>query len=74
MGLRKEWKISVKTLNKKTENIKNQSQIKNSITDIKNTLVGIDSRVEEAEEWISNLEDRVMEIKKLNRKEKNNKK
>ena len=35
--------------------------MKNSITETKNTQAGINSRLEEAKEWISNLEDRVME-------------
>ena len=35
--------------------------MKNSVVEIKNTLNGINSRLEEAEEQISNLEDRVME-------------
>ena len=35
--------------------------MKNSITEIKNTLEGVNSRLEEAKEWISNLEDRVTE-------------
>ena len=32
----------------------------NAITEIKNTLEGINSRVTEAEEWISELEDRMV--------------
>jgi len=35
--------------------------MKNSTTEIKNTLEGINSRLEDAEERIGNLEDRVME-------------
>ena len=35
--------------------------MKNSITEIKNTLKGINSRLEEAEEQISDLKDRVRE-------------
>ena len=35
--------------------------MKNSITEIKNIPEGINSRLEEAEEQISNPEDRVME-------------
>ena len=35
---------------------------KNTITEMKNTLEGINSRINEAEEWISELEDRVVEI------------
>ena len=36
--------------------------MKNKITEVKNTLEGIDSRITEAEEWISDLEDRMVEI------------
>ena len=41
---------------------KNQSELKNTITNMKNTLEGTNSRLEDAEEWISYLEDRVVEI------------
>ena len=34
----------------------------NTITEIKNTLEGTNSRITEAEEWISELEDRMVEI------------
>ena len=34
----------------------------NTITEVKNTLEGINSRINEAEEQISKLEDRVVEI------------
>ena len=34
----------------------------NTITEMKNTLEGIDSRITEAEEWISDLKDRMVEI------------
>ena len=33
----------------------------NTITKMKNTLEGINSRVTEAEEWISDLENRMVE-------------
>ena len=36
--------------------------MKNAITEIRNTLEGTNSRVTEAEEWISELEDIVVEI------------
>ena len=36
--------------------------MKNTIMEIKNTLEGINSRVTEAEEWISDLEDKIVEI------------
>ena len=48
--------------NKEIENIKkNQSELRNTITEIKNTPGGINSWLEDAKEHISNLEDRVME-------------
>ena len=34
----------------------------NTITEMKNTLEGINSRITEAEEWISDLEDRIVEF------------
>jgi len=34
--------------------------VKNIINEIKNTLDGMNSRLEEAEEWISDLEDRLV--------------
>ena len=34
----------------------------NTINNIKNTLEGINSRITEAEEWISDLEDKIVEI------------
>ena len=34
----------------------------NTITELKNTLEGINSRITETEEWISDLEDRMVEI------------
>ena len=47
--------------------------MKNTITEMKNALHGINSRLENAEEWISNLEEREVEITKLNSKEKRKK-
>ena len=34
----------------------------NTINEIKNTLKGINSRISEAEEWISDLKDKIVEI------------
>ena len=34
----------------------------NTINKIKNCLEGIDSRITEAEEWISDLKDKIVEI------------
>ena len=36
--------------------------MKNAITEMKNTLEGINSRLNDSEKWISELEDRVVEI------------
>ena len=36
--------------------------MKNKINEIKNTLEGINSRITEAEEWTSDLEDKIVEI------------
>ena len=36
-----------------------QTVMNNTITEIKNTLEGINSRITEAEEWVSELEDRM---------------
>ena len=43
----------------------------NTINEIKNPLEGINSRIIEAEEWIRDLEDKIVEI---TTKEKNNEK
>ena len=48
---------------KQRENIKkNQAELKNTIPKMKNTLEGISSRFNDTEEWINQLEDRVVEI------------
>ena len=39
-----------------------QTELNNTITELKTTLEGINSRITEAEEWISDLEDRTVEI------------
>ena len=65
LGKRMEAKIEKmqEMLSKDLEEIKNkQTEMKNTITEMKTTLEGINSRVTEAEEWISDLEDRMVEI------------
>ena len=39
-----------------------QTEMNNTINEMKNTLEGINSRITEAEEWISDLEDRMVEF------------
>ena len=49
--------------NKHLEEFKNkQTEMNDTITEIKNTLEGINSRITEAEEQISDLEDRIVEF------------
>lgn len=48
----------------------NQPELKNIISDIKNTLEGINIRLEDEEEDISDLEYKVIITLKLNSKEK----
>ena len=45
----------------------------NTITEMKNTLEGINSRITEAEEWISDLEERMVEIAVSEQRKKNEK-
>ena len=51
------------SINKDVEELKNKhTETNNTITEIENTLEGISSRTSEAEEWISELEDKMVEI------------
>ena len=45
----------------------------NTTTEMKNTLEGINSRITEAEEWISDLEERMVEIAVSEQRKKNEK-
>ena len=49
------------SINKDLEELKN-TETNNIITEIKNTLKGINSGISEAEEWISELQDTMVEI------------
>ena len=49
--------------NKDLEELKNkQTEMNNTITEMKTTLEGINSRITEAVEWISDLEDSMVEF------------
>ena len=51
------------TFNKDLEELKSkQTMMNNTINEIKNSLEGINSRITEAGEWISDLEDKIVEI------------
>ena len=56
--------------NKDLEEIKSQSIVKNAITEVKSTLEGTNSRRTEAEERISEVENRMVEINEAERKKK----
>ena len=46
--------------NKDLEDLKNkQTEMNKTITEMKNTLEGINSRTNKAEKWVSDLEDRM---------------
>ena len=45
---------------------KNHTGLKNTITEIKNKLEGINSRLDNREEWTNKLEDRVVKTPKWN--------
>ena len=49
------------SINKDLEEL-NNTETNNKITEIKTTLEGINSRISKAEEWISELEDKMVEI------------
>ena len=50
-------------LNKELENIgMNQPEMKNKITEMTNTLDGISNLLEDTEEYINNLENRIVEV------------
>ena len=51
------------TFNKDLEEIKSkQTMMNNTISEIKSILEGFNSRITEAEEWISEQEDKIVEI------------
>ena len=49
------------SINKDLEELKNKhTETNNTIIEIKNTLEGINSRISEAQEWFSELEDKMV--------------
>ena len=54
--------------NKDLEEIKSQYVMNNAINEIKNTLEGTNSSIREAEDMISEVEDRMVEINESERK------
>ena len=56
--------------NKDLKEIKSQSIMNNAITEIKSTLEGTNSRITEAEDRISEVEGRMVEINETGKKKK----
>ena len=62
-NLENRMEIMQESINKDLEELRNKhTETKNTITEMKNTLEGINSRITEAEEWISVLEDKMVKI------------
>ena len=53
---------------------KDLEELKNKEGEMNNTLEGINSRITEEEEWINDLEDRMMEITAIEQYRKKNEK
>lgn len=73
-GLRRRMNAQSKleVFNTELENIKNnQAELNNTITEMKNTLEGINIKIHQAEELINELEDRVVEQNKEKRIKRN---
>ena len=63
------------TFNKDLEELKSkQTMMNNTINEILNSLEGINSRMTETEEWISDLEDKIVEITTAEQNKKQNEK
>ena len=65
IGNKLEAKIDIlqQTLNKEIQDLKlKQAGMQNTITEIKNSLEATNGRIQEAEEQISKVEDRLVEI------------
>ena len=60
--MKTEWRKCKNQLTNLEELKNKHAETNNTITEIKNTLEGINSRIPEAEEWISDLEDKMVEI------------
>ena len=57
-----EWRKYKKHLTRPRRIKSKQTMMNNTINEIKNSLEGINSRITEAEEWKSDLKDKLVEI------------
>ena len=64
LGKRMEAKIEKmpRNVSQRSRRIKEQTEMNKTLTEMKNTLEGINSRITEAEKWINDLEDRMVEF------------
>ena len=51
-----------RNVSQRSRRIKEQTEMNKTLTEMKNTLEGINSRITEAEKWINDLEDRMVEF------------
>ena len=63
-----EWRNS-EEIQQILKKYKNESDLNNIITEIKNTLEGINIKLDDTEEQISNLEDRIIKLPNQKAKE-----
>ena len=62
-NLRNRMEKIQETFNKDLEELNSkQTMMNNTINEITNSLEGINSRITEAEEWVSDLEGKIVEI------------
>ena len=60
--MKTKWR-KCKSINKELEELKSKHTVtNNTITEIKDTLEGINSRISEAEEYISGMEDKMVKM------------
>ena len=60
--LREDMNSNADSLRKELENMKSQKKVESSFADMPTELKAIKSRMNNVEEWISDLEDRIVEI------------
>ena len=62
MNFREEWMKTGRILTESENMKKNQTKLKNILTEMKDTLEGINSRLNDTGNWIGKPEDRVAEM------------
>ena len=70
--LREDMNSNAHCVRKELDNIRSQDKLENSFTDPQTELKALESRVNNAVERISDLEDRIMEITQSGQQTENN--